>query len=272
MVLRKRVRSRGQLHLADRAGAARRCRRLRGDRIVDAGPRGISSGRSGPIGALLLAWLLLGLALPTAISRRNRRRECRRRRHGATPGWPAQLPTQYALPLVGLYGVLTVVGIAFQRRAGLVLTDTHAVVRGLRVRRFPWSAISGVGQQSVLGSDRLVLWTIDGRQHAKTVKPAFVLFQRARRWLEKSEPDQSCSEGPAQIARAGLQQVAIPRRVARSSLAAGGPPGASRDAWEPRLRPSAVSTGRVAADSASVLILLQSPTSVLRQEFVVDMR
>ena len=53
-------------------------------------------GRSGPIGALLLAWLLLGLALPTAISRRNRRRECRRRRDGAIPGWPAQLPTRYA--------------------------------------------------------------------------------------------------------------------------------------------------------------------------------
>ena len=74
------------------------------------------------------------------------------------PGWP-RMP----LPLVLLYVALVVASVAFQRWAGLVLTPTHAVVRGLRVRRIPWSKITGVGQQNVFGADRIVLWVEDGR-------------------------------------------------------------------------------------------------------------
>lgn len=79
---------------------------------------------------------------------------------------PLVAPDNHApvsLPFVGIYAALVAFNVAFQRWAGLVLTDTHAVVRGLTVRRIPWSAISGVGQQAYFGSDRLVLWTTDGR-------------------------------------------------------------------------------------------------------------
>jgi hypothetical protein len=60
-------------------------------------------------------------------------------------------------PFMLAYASFPLVNVAFQRWAGLVLTATHAVIRGIGVRQIRRADIQGVGPRNSWGSSRLVL-------------------------------------------------------------------------------------------------------------------
>lgn len=59
--------------------------------------------------------------------------------------------------------VLIAEALLLQRWFGVTLTETDAIVYGLRRRRVPWSRIQAVTHEPFLGSRRVILWTDSGR-------------------------------------------------------------------------------------------------------------